>query len=201
MPPEFASALFDCDDSTSLRLSTGARFVRKLPDDRSLGYLHKLHAPITARNLETLQSVLGQRLPAQYRDFLSWANGGTLFDNTIYLHGFVETFTRSIEPERQDPICILSENRALSDSASFRREEGWIRIGSAVGWDSKFALQLHVDGRCAIAGAAGVHVAGTFDACLNLLIGRVGGCFSCDGIIDETCAEVEAALSSLVRPR
>ena len=199
MPSAFASSLFECDDSTSLRPSTGHCFIRKLPDDRSLGYLHKLHPPITAENLEKLQSALGARLPAEYLDFLSWSNGGSMFDNAIHLYGYVETFTRSIEPERQNPICIISENRGLSDAAGFTREEGWTRIGSAVGWDSKFHLQLHVDGACAITGAPGVHVASSFGACMSVLISRIGACFSCDGINDKSYAEIEAALGSLIR--
>ena len=197
--PAFASSLFDCDDATSLRLATGARFIRKLPDDRSLGYLHKLFSPITSVDQEKLQSTLGRRLPAQYQEFLQWANGASLFDNGIYLLGFSENLSRSTEIGDQAAISITWENEVFSATKPERWEGGWTKVGSAVGWDSTFDLQLHQDGSCAFVGAHGAHVSPSFDECLGRLISRVGTCFSCDGVIDKSYAEVESALASLIQ--
>lgn len=197
--PAFASSLFDCDDATSLRLATGARFIRKLPDGRELGYLHKLYPPIGGTDLEALQVAFGGRLPADYRAFLSWANGASLFDNGIYLLGFVENVTRSTEMGDQAAVSIAWQNELFSATNPERWEGGWTRVGSAVGWDSRYDLQIHRDGACAFVGPRGAHVAPSFDACLARLIGRVGTCYSCDGVIDPSYGEVEAALASLIQ--
>ncbi|MCJ8159898.1 SMI1/KNR4 family protein [Sphingomonas sp. LaA6.9] len=148
---------------------------------------------------EQLQATLGRRLPTEYQEFLLWANGGSLFDNQIYLYGFVETLTRSTKLEDQAAISITWQNELFSAMEPERWEKGWTRVGSAVGWESKFDLQLHQDGACAIVGTPGVHVASSFEECLCLLISRIGTCFSSDGVIDTSYAQVEAALESLIR--
>jgi hypothetical protein len=146
-----------------------------------------------------LQSALGRRLPDAYRSFLLWANGGSLFDHAIYLYGYGESLTRSLDLRDAAAISIGWKNELFSLAEPERWENGWTRIGAAVGWDSTYHVELHEDGSCAIAGPAGVHVIRCFDDCLQLLISRVGSCFSCDGVIDKSYAGVEAALASLTR--
>jgi hypothetical protein len=197
--PRFADALFRCDDSSSLRLPTGAQFIRKLPDDRPLGYLHKLYAPITSDGVGKLQSGFGRNLPKQYATFLAWANGAALFDNSVALFGDVENVTRSVEPAEVTAISIQWENELYSVTESERWQQGWIKIGGIVGWDSRYSLELHESGPCAVRGGAGEHCDRSFEECMARVIARLDPCFTCDGLVDETCAELEGALASLVR--
>ena len=197
--PSFSGPLFRCDDDSTLLLRNGGRFIRKLPDDRSLGYLHKLYYPLDAAALERLRSELGDRLPDQHEAFLRWANGASLFDGCVSLFGLVEKFTRSVEPEAQNPICIASANRRFSRMVPERWEAGWTVIGTAVGWDTRYELQVHKSGSCALLGEELAYVASCFDECLETIVGRIDPCFSFDGLVDGDYAEIEAALGSLMR--
>jgi hypothetical protein len=134
-------------------------------------------------------------------DFLRWANGAALFDNCIALSGFVETITRDPEPEAATVISIDSENEVFALVERRRWEDGWTIIGGLVGWDSSYTLQLHSDGRCAVVGGAADYTASSFGECLETIIAHVGPCFTCEGIVDRSYAELEAALASFARPQ
>ncbi|SEI80064.1 hypothetical protein SAMN05518849_101961 [Sphingobium sp. AP50] len=198
--PTFAHRLLQYDDATSLALTNGARFIRKLPDDRSLGYLHKLFPAVTDRQLDELEEALVRPIPVAYRAFLLWSDGACFFDNSIYLYGFAENQARSLEPVDQTAISIRQENQLFSVAESERWSAGWMKVGNTVAWSSKVDLLLHEDGACAIIGVTGSHVAGSFDEAIHLLLDRIGPCFSGDGLIDRDYANLEAGLASLVRP-
>jgi hypothetical protein len=193
--PEFTTGLFDCDDSSSVTLRTGSRFVRKLPDERVLGYLHKFYAPLS----DGADAEILERLPNECIDFLKWANGAALFNNSIELFGFVETIVRDIRLEAATGISIAHENEAFALMERRRWEQGWTKIGSMVGWDSTYILQVNRDGRCAIVSDEIARTASSFGACMSSIIGRVSPCFTCDGIIDASYRDLETALASLVR--
>lgn len=199
--PPFAKTLFKCDDPTSLKLENGNRFIRKLPDDRSLGYLHKLFTPLDDAGLESLHQALEQPLPADFTSFLQWSNGACLFDNKIYLFGLIGSLSRDLSPEKQQPISIDDNNRIFAATNGARWAEGWRVIGSVVGWSSSYAIELHRDGRCAITSEQIARSMPSFTQCLSTVIDRVDACFSCDGIIDRSHAELESALAILVRPQ
>ena len=197
--PSFARSLFNCDDASSLKLANGNRFIRKLPDDRSLGYLHKLYAPLDDSKLERMSDAIGCRLPEEFQSFLQWSNGASLFDNQLNVFGSVALLSRSIDPERQQPISIENSNRTFSMVERGRWLEGWTKIGSVVGWDSNYGIELHRDGRCNVVSESGDLTTPSLSRCLTTIIDRISPCFSCTGIIDRSKAEIEAALSSLIR--
>ena len=193
--PDFATRLFDCDDGSSLTASNGSRFIRKLPGKRSLGYLHKFYAPLR----DPPEVALLQRLAPAYFDFLRWANGAALFDNCIALSGYVATISRQTAPEAVTAISMNSENEVFALLPPQRWEKGWTKIGGLVGWDSSYTLQLHREGKCAVVGQELSYTAPTFDECMQAIITRVSPCFTCEGIIDTSYAELEGALASLFR--
>jgi hypothetical protein len=195
--PSFTTSLFDCDDSSSLTLRTGSRFVRKLPDEGSLGYLHKFYAPLP----DGAGAALLRRLPHDYMAFLEWANGAALFDNCIALFGYVETIARDTAPEGATAISLSNENEVFALVERQRWEQGWTKIGSLVGWDSTYTLQINGGGRCAVVAEEIACTTSSFNECLTTIVERVAPCFSCEGIIDGSYAELEAALASLVRPQ
>jgi len=195
--PGFTTSLFDCDDSSSLKLETGSRFVRKLPDERSLGYLHKFYAPLP----DGSDIALLRRLPKDYVDFLKWANGAALFDNCIALFGYVEMITRDTAPGAATAISISNENELFALMQRKRWDEGWTLIGGLGGWDSSYDLQVNGDGRCAIVAQEATCTSSSFNECMATIVNRLTPCFSCDGRIDNSYAELEAALSSILRPQ
>lgn len=199
--PDFAHLVLKYDDTTSLTFPAGGRFIRKLPDDRSLGYLHKLFPPVNNFQLEELEAALGRQLPKAYQEFLLWSDGACFFDNSIYLFGFSENLSRSLEPEHQSAISIRMENRLFSATDSDYWAEGWTKIGSVVGGKSNFDLLLHGDGSCAISDGASSYIAESFDDCLNLILGRVEIFFSRDGLINRDYVGLEASLASLVHAK
>ena len=121
---------------TSLSLAGGNRFIRKLPDKRALGYLHKLHTPLSEEGLRKLSKVYDHRLPSEYENFLRWSNGASLFDNNVYLYGLVDTLDRSLSPDAQQPISIEMANVGFRADNQDRWSVGWMTIGSIVGQDS-----------------------------------------------------------------
>ena len=193
--PDFVTRLLDCDDDSSLTTSNGSRFIRKLPGQRSLGYLHKFYAPLR----KPPEAGLLQRLAPAYIDFLRWANGAALFDNCIALFGYVETITRRTAPEAVTAISMNSDNDVFALLEPERWERGWTKIGSVVGWDSSYTLELHREGRCAVVGGEFSYTAPTFDECINAVVTKVSPCYTCEGIIDTDYAELEEALASLFR--
>jgi hypothetical protein len=194
--PAFVQALIGYDDNTSVVLSTGARFIRKLPDGRPLGYLHKLFAPLLAPDLGELYVTLGRDLPSEFEAFLSWANGATLFDNLLFLYGAGGNFSRERELEDQSALSIIEANEFLDQD---RWEAGWTRVGSVVGWNSKYLIELHREGECTVLGeGGGLKSYPSFNTCLQQIVTRLSLCFSCDGPIDQSYSELEAALGSLI---
>jgi hypothetical protein len=197
--PSFAESLLECDDPSSLKSTAGNRFIRKLPDNRSLGYLHKLYTPLDCAGCQQLRDALGRDLSPEFESFLRWSNGANLFDDQIYLFGLVGTFSRDTALENQQPISIVDRNSIHSAVTSARWHDGWIQIGSVVGWSSTYGIELHKGGACALTSEDGVYATPSFERCVTVIIDRISACFSCDGVIDSSYAEIEAALRSLFR--
>lgn len=197
LEPSFAKSLFECDDASSLKLDGGNRFIRKLPDDRSLGYLHTLYSGVNDADLERMSASIGRELPEEFQSFLRWSNGATLFDSHVYVFGSVERLSRSVDPEKRQPISIESENRIFSATNSGRWHDGWTRVGAVVGWNTKFEIELNCDGTCAVWSNDGHFSARSFRQCLSTILDHILPCFSCDGITDKSYAEIEAALFNL----
>ena len=197
----FSQRLLACDDSTSVVLPSGARFIRKLPGEAALAYLHVLHAPLSKPDLAKLRARLGDRLPPDYEAFLLFANGADLFANTLFLYGYAEKVSRGLALEDQGPISLLFESETFAATAGERWDEEWARIGSMVGWDRRWYIEAHRSGRCALLDeTGGMSHFSSFENLMERAVGRLESCFSCDGLIDDSCQELEAAISSLIYP-
>ncbi len=194
--PSFFKSLLVCDDASSLRTERGNWFIRKLPNDKSLSYLHKLHTPLTSAQLKKLEVEVGRDFPEQFRNFLLWSNGASFFDNCIYIFGRVCRISRSLSLDEQQPISLASGNAKFSLAHRQRWESGWMLVGSIVGWDANHSIELHTSGACALVSSHGTFLRDTFEECLTTIIDRVGTCYSCDGLISSH-AELEAIIASI----
>lgn len=199
--PSFAKSLLACDDASSLKLKGGNRFIRKLPNDRSLSYLHKLHTPLDDERLGKLFEALDRLVSAEFDNFLRWSNGASLFDNNLLLFGFVEKISRDLSTDTQQPISIVTENIALRTENHARWDDGWLKVGSVVGENSNGSIELNASGACVLRSGNDTFSSGSFEQCIGAIIDRIGICFSCDGIIDGRYAELDAAVASLFHPQ
>jgi len=188
-----------CADASSRVLPTGARFIKNLADKGPLAFLHCLYAPLTRPQRERCEAALGRNLPRELAQFMERANGATLFDKAIYLFGYVERVTRSLALEDQAPISLTNANEVFAASCPDRWREGWMHFGSLTGWSTSLSLQAHSNGECAIVWDDGRRVDFTsFPAMLCRLVERIGPCFTCTGIRDQTYRELEATLNGLL---
>lgn len=186
----------ECDDASSRTLPSGARFVRNLPDEGPLAYLHSVYPPLGTDALAHCEAALGRPLPNGLRYWLSKANGATLFDKTIYLFGFTERMHRSLSLEDQTAISLTSENEMFALCNRSLWDTGWIKVGSLSGWTTTLELQMHSTGRCALAGDAERRVEFvSFDEMMTVIVQRVSPCFSCVGVTDKSYVALEATLS------
>lgn len=197
-----ADVLSSCDDPTSVRLSTGARFIRKLPVNASLAYLHKLYPALPPDRVPLLLREISVQDSGDFVAFLLGANGATLFGNTFHIFGFAdcEDVSRSLELEAQRAISIVWKNELHRDVEPQAWSEGWRVIGSMSGWSTQLQIWLHLDGRCMLRsadGAARVHE--TFGACMADVLPRFASRFGCSGPFDETYGELEAVVRGSVQ--
>ncbi len=199
--PSFAKSLFACDDATSLTLAGGNRFIRKLPDKRSLGYLHKLYTPLTDEGVRRLSDALGYCASAEFEDFLRWSNGASLFDNNIQIFGLVERLNRSLSPDDQQPISVETENLNFRVENDNRWSDGWLRIGSITGEYDNVSIEISADGACTLRSKSLECSFESFDRCMNAIVDRIGTCFTCNGIVDGSHGEFDSAVASLFSPQ
>jgi hypothetical protein len=123
-----------------------------------------------------------------------------MFDKTIHIYGYVETLSRSTKLEDQSAISIMFENQTFARAAPERWTAGWMKAGAVTGWSTRLSLEIHTSGRCAIVSDDGNTVEhDSFGDMMRQIVERVAPCFTCSGAIDDTYAEVEAALVSLIR--
>ena len=133
-------------------------------------------------------------------DFLDWSDGATLFDATVAIYGFVEYPSRSLDLQDQTALSLSFENEIFAAVSPERWGAVWMRIGSLVGWSTRLVLEAHESGQCAIScenGPSKEHR--DFLQMLETVVGRVGSCFTCSGVIDVSYRELEAALVSLIQ--
>ncbi|MDY0960326.1 hypothetical protein SOM26_16665 [Sphingomonas sp. CFBP8993] len=126
------------------------------------------------------------------------ANGATLYDKTIFLFGFAENITRSLDLEKQTAISIVWQNEVFASSYPKRWSDGWTHIGALTGYSTSLSLQAHLDGPCEVVWDNGLSVGfASFDSMLTTLVALVAPCFTCTGIRDQTYKELESTLDQL----
>jgi hypothetical protein len=126
---ELEPILLACDDPSSPLLSNGDRFIRHLPDQGPLAFLHCLYAPAAPEVPRRVQTAMGRDVPNDVRDFLQRANGAAMFDKTIHIYGYVESLSRSTKLHNQTAISLLFENQTFARAAPNRWTAGWVKVG------------------------------------------------------------------------
>ncbi len=189
-----------CDNDTSVRLDGGAHFIAQLSEQGPLAFLHYLFAPVTDLRLAEAERMLGT-LPEDYRTLLQRTNGALWFDKAIFLFGCAgPSRQRGLRLEDQSAFSLELENKIFAGMESAAWLDGWMRIGGVTGWSSQLSMVMNRDGRAAIAEAAGKRMEfESLEQMLARVIEGVAPCFSCAGRLDPSYADLEAALSSLIR--
>lgn len=202
MLDQFFDRLMLCDDATSRHLDTGARYIRHQPERAPLAFLHSLYPPVSEELLFDVEHRIGT-LPKDYRSFLMRANGAALFEGIFYLYGCTgDQVERSPALEKRNAISLAFKNELFAATQPGLWSDGWISMGSVVGWSSVLDLEIQRDGRCAISQTGGTRKrreTNSFFDMLDLIMVTLEGCFSCSAVIDPTYAQLETSLDSLLQ--
>lgn len=131
------------------------------------------------------------------------ANGAGLFEGIFYLYGCTgDQVERNPALEKRNAISLAFKNELFAATRPSLWAEGWLSIGSVVGWSSVLDLEMQRDGRCAISQTGGTkkrRETNSFFDMLDLIMVTLEGCFSCSGVIDPTYAQLETSLDSLLQ--
>lgn len=128
----------------------GTRLIGHAPHIAPKAYVHVVYAPLGEAELQELTERLGRPVPPQYREFLTHANGLSIFlPNLIRVMGYVPLKRRASNSVYNYPSTLMIENvsariKGLSHDAvvvGWYQEDGsYVSIeddGKAIRFDSK----------------------------------------------------------------
>jgi len=115
----------------------GAELIARAPHVAPEAYLHEIYPPLAAGGIREVEERLGRRLPQDFADFLSVANGCYLFSGTLSIFGLRREGGRSVDESRQ-PFDLALPNvlERLKDAA-----EAFLFVGF-YDWDGSL---LYID--------------------------------------------------------
>jgi hypothetical protein len=197
---DLQATILRCDDETSRSLGDGARFIRHLPSQGTLAFLHYLPAPADEEVMLRIEAALGRVIPLEFRQFLKRSNGPDLFDKALSFNGAEERLSRSLRIEDQIAVSLLFQNKTFSVARRARWNDGWMRIGAVSGWSTQHELQANASGRFAIVSQEGKSI--EFECLgemLGLLVGIISPLVPCSGLglIESARGPLENALCAL----
>ena len=125
----------------------------------------------------------------------------SLFDNNVLIFGLVTNLNRSLSPDAQQSISIETENVSFRVENRDRWSVGWMKIGAIIGENSNVSIELNADGVCTLRSGNRTFAIDSFQRCVGAIIDRIGTCFSCDGIVDQSYVELDAVVASYFLPQ
>ncbi len=161
-------------------LADGTQLIGRAKHIGSEAWLHLLFAPISDADVDSLESSVGIRFPEVFRDFLTLANGLSLFSNSLSIYGQRLSYDRTGEKVWQ-PFSILTPNtfERLPDAKSTH-----LFIG---GYPSGRGYYLYIDidelrvYRCSRQSSKPLHKWGSFSEMLVCETTRLAGLFDEQG--------------------
>ncbi|GAA0869464.1 hypothetical protein GCM10009116_13000 [Brevundimonas basaltis] len=126
----------------------GGLQVCHTPKEGSHAYLHWLYPGLSEERLAQTEAVYDRPLPAEYRRYLGWSNGGCFFAGHLGLNG------SHIREAARDPLdrsgVGIGQPISLDHGNLFGRPAGapataWM-IGHISGWSGQGSLLLHQSG-------------------------------------------------------
>lgn len=136
-------------DSTN---EMGTRLIGHVPQIAPKAYMHVVYAPLTEAQLREFRGRLGRPVPAEYGEFLTHANGLSLFVGEMRVLGYVPTMRRASTSVHNYPSNVMIPNvsariAGLSHGAVvvgwYRADGSYVAIeenGTVIQLDSKLRV-------------------------------------------------------------
>lgn len=125
------------EDAEKLHRAGKVILIRKLRGGQ-LRYLHKLFVP---EKYDYIVNAIGFAPPSGYKEFFEYSNGAILFDNTLFIYGIIDQFSRKVTIEKIVPIS-LTERAAISSNWP-----EWAEVASLSGYSRTYTIDVAANGR------------------------------------------------------
>jgi hypothetical protein len=179
----------------------GHRFAGKLPGG-PLHFLHKVYRGCSPKELGELIRLSAMSLPDDYVRFMSWADGATLYDNTLALFGIRDDNSRSVALEDAAAISLPARLHLLRQMGRWDQTRRWQPIGSLACATETFDIEISPSGHCRVAdGHGAAREFPDFSECLLSLIGLLSNLSNANGLMDDSGFQVQQEIGALLRPQ
>jgi hypothetical protein len=101
-------------------LADGTQLFGRAPHIAPEAWLHALFAPISDYQIDQIGSAVGSSVPEVFRDFLTLANGFSIFSDSLSIYGYRSNYERTTDSVWQ-PFNIITPNTVerLSDASDW----------------------------------------------------------------------------------
>lgn len=196
---ESINAYLDKCSKSDVILPNGSRFICHLKHDQELRYLHKVYPALNDFDIGIVKLHLGFEPPEEYRNFLLFCGGATLFDASMYIYGFDSNISRSISLENQKPIYIGSSQDDFKYEYADLYENFWRPVGSIGLYETVWIL-INKSGRSRIIRGSDRLDFPSFDSMIAYLLSTLYSGMGCGPAREGGDQELEDALFSMTRP-
>ena len=104
------------NESSLVKLPDGTLLIKNIPKVAPEAYLHQVFSPLNIEEIDLLEQAVGAGIPEDYKVFLQQANGLSLFSNSIALHGYKKSYSRTTSVREPFSLASLNENDRPFDS-------------------------------------------------------------------------------------
>jgi hypothetical protein len=172
-------------------------FILPLPGG-PLRFLHKIYRGCSDAEIAELQGMSAIRLPDDYIEFMRWAGGVTLFDNTLNIYGLRDNRARSLALEDQGPLSLPMKLLLLQQMGRWNDAAEWQPVGSIAAATQTFSLELSAHGKARLRSEdEAVREFPTFTICLLSLVILFSNASDERGLIDDKCEQLQENLLAL----
>jgi hypothetical protein len=128
------------EDSGSIVQSNGTRLISKFPPRKdglfSDAYLHEIYVGLKESEIDDLEALVCQKLPEQLREFYGYANGLSIFADSLSIRGLRRNYTRDIGSRL--PVSLEYGN-------TVEKPKGDSRSQLRFGWYSEQGAELVIN--------------------------------------------------------
>jgi hypothetical protein len=90
-------------------LADGTQLFGRAPHIAPEAWLHALFPPISDYEIDQIETAVGSSIPGVFRDFLTLANGFSIFSDSLSIYGYRSNYERTPDSVWQ-PFSIITPN-------------------------------------------------------------------------------------------
>ncbi len=125
------------DDHGSVVQPNGTKLIRKNPPRKdglfADSYLHEIYAGLKENEINDLERLINKKFPAQLREFYGYANGLSVFADSLSIRGLRRNYSRDIGARL--PVSLEYGN-------TIEKPDDWVRDQIRFGWYSAQGEEL-----------------------------------------------------------